>query len=103
MEYTTEPETFKRFGISWTREATSDRERSLREAYLTYETSCGSNGLVSILLLAVVSRRQGAVAEDLQAAADFAEIMLAMKLRKHQDDALEAVHAYLADGGSVWS
>jgi hypothetical protein len=97
------PETFKRFGIDWTREATSDRERSLREAYLTYESSCGQDGLVSILLLAIVSRRQGAVADDLQAAADFAEIILSMKLRKHRDDAMEAVHAYLADGGSVWS
>ena len=97
------PETFKRFGIDWTRESASDRERSLREAYLTYESSCGPDGLVSILLLAVVSQRQGAVANDLQAAADFAEIMLAMKLRKHRDDAMEAVHAYLADGGSLWS
>jgi hypothetical protein len=97
------PETFKRFGINWTREATSDRERSLREAYLTYESSCGADGLVSILLLAIVSRRQGAVADDLQAAADFAEIILSMKLRKHRDDAMEAVHAYLADGGSIWS
>ena len=96
------PETFKRFDIDWTREATSDRERGLREAYLTYESSCGPNGLVSILLLAVVSRRQGSVAQDLQAAADLAEIMLAMKLGKHQDDALEAVHDYLAREGPVW-
>jgi len=44
---------------------------------------------VSILLLASVSRRQGAVAEDLQAAADHAEILLGMKIRKHQHDALE--------------
>jgi hypothetical protein len=53
--------------------------------------------------LAVVSRRQGAVGEDLQAAADFAEIMLAMKLGKHQHDALEMVHDYLALGGPLWS
>ena len=97
------PETFKRFGIDWTRDATSDPERSLREAFLTYESSCGPDGLVSTLLLAIVSRRQGAVAEDLQAAADLAEIILAMKLRKHQDDTLEMVQAYLAQGGSVWS
>jgi hypothetical protein len=97
------PEMFERFGIDWKRDAMSDDERSLREAYLTYETSCGPNGLVSILLLAIVSRRQGAVAEDLQAAADFAEIILAMKLRTHRDQALEAVHAYLAQGGTVWS
>src|ERR1700676_5630556 len=94
---------FERFGIDWKRDATNDSERALREAYLTYESSCGPDGLVSILLLAVVSQRQGAVAKDLQAAADFAEIMLAMKLRKHRDDAMEAVHAYLADGGSLWS
>jgi hypothetical protein len=97
------PETFDRFGIDWKRDAMSDGERSLREAFLTYETSCGPDGLVSILLLAVVCRRQGTVAGDLQAAADFAEIMLAMKLRKHQDDALEAVHTFLANGGTVWS
>ena len=94
---------FERFGIDWKRDATNDSERSLREAYLTYESSCGPNGLVSILLLAVVSRRQGAVAEDLQAAADLAEIMLAMKLGKHRNQALEAVHAYLTQGGTVWS
>jgi len=97
------PKAFERFGIDWTRDATSDQERSLREAFLTYETSCGPNGLVSILLLAVVSRRQGAIAEDLRAAADFAEIMLVMKLRKHQHDALEMIHEYLAQGGTVWS
>ena len=97
------PETFKRFGIDWTRDAASDGERLLREAYLTRETSCGLDGLVSVLLLAVVSHRQGAVAEDLQAAADFAEIILGMKLRKHRDDTLHSVHAYLADHGSVWS
>jgi hypothetical protein len=97
------PETFERFGIDWTRDATTDHERSLREAYLTYESSCGPNGLVSLVLLAVVCGRQGAVAGDLQAAADLAEIMLSMKLRKHRDDALEAVHAYLSDGGTIWS
>jgi hypothetical protein len=97
------PQVFERFGINWTRDATSDRERLLREAYLTRETSCGLHGLISVLLLAVVSRREGAVAEDLQAAADFAEIILGMKLHKHRQDTLEAVHAYLAQGGTVWS
>ena len=97
------PETFERFGIDWTRAAKTKPERSLREAFLTYETSCGSSGLVTVVLLAIVSRRQGAVAEDLQAAADYAEIMLAMQLRKHMDDALTEVHAFLASGGSVWS
>jgi hypothetical protein len=97
------PETFERFGIDWTRDAASNRERSLREAFLTYESSCGPNGLVSLVLLAIVSRRQGAVAEDLQAAADFAEIMLAMQLRKHQDDALAATESQLENHGPLWS
>ena len=96
------PEIFERLGIDWTRDAASERERALREAYLTYERSCGANGLVSILLLAVVSRRRGLVATDLQDAADFAEIMLAMKLRKHRCDAVEAVHACPTHGGTVW-
>ncbi len=97
------PAKFARFGIDWTRQARTEAERSLREAFLTYEASSGPNGLVSILLLAVVSRRQGAVAEDLQGAADHAEILLGMKLQKHQGDALEAVHDYLTHGGAIWS
>jgi hypothetical protein len=97
------PETFERFGINWTRAAASEPERLLREAYLTYETSCGLNGLASLLLLAIVSQRQGAIAEDLQAAAHFAEIMLAMQLRKHQDDALTGVQSYLDSGGTMWT
>jgi hypothetical protein len=52
--------------------------------------------------LAVVSRRQGPAAEDLQAAADHAEILLGIKVRKHQADALDAVQDYLAHGGMVW-
>jgi hypothetical protein len=97
------PEAFKRFGIDWTRDAASDAERTLREAYLTYELSCGQDGLVSILLLAVMSRRQGLVAEDLQAGADFAEIMLVTKLGKHRNDAVEAVNAYVTHGGTGWT
>ena len=97
------PAKFAEFGIDWTRAAQTETERTLREAFLTYETSCGPNGLVSILLLAIVSRRQGSVAEDLQAAADHAEILLGMKLRKHQHDTLDGVHNYLAHGGAVWS
>jgi hypothetical protein len=97
------PAIFQQFDIDWTRNARTEPERSLREAFLTHEASCGPNGLVSILLLAVVSRRQGAVAEDLQAAADYAEVLLMTKLRKHQHDALEAACAYLRDGGAVWS
>ena len=96
------PETFDRFGIDWTKEAKTDAERCLREAFLTYETSCGSSGLISLVLLALVSRRQGAVAADLAAAADFAEVMLAMQLRKHVDHALLAVKSFIESGGSVW-
>ncbi|HEX3465775.1 MAG TPA: hypothetical protein VHS78_17125 [Candidatus Elarobacter sp.] len=96
------PETFVRFGIDWARDAKTERERKLREAFLSYETSCGSSGLVSLVLLALVSRRQGAVAADLAAAADLAEIMLAMQLRKHIDDALEGLHSFLESGGTVW-
>ncbi len=97
------PVKFAEFGIDWTRAARTESERSVREAFLTYESSCGPNGLVSVLLLTVVSRRQGSVADDLQAAADHAEILLGIKLRKHQSDALEAVNDYLARGGTVWS
>jgi hypothetical protein len=95
------PDTFKRFGIDWTRNATTESERTLRESYLKYETSCGPNGLVSVLLLATVSRRQGSVAADLQAAADFSEVILAMKLREHQTNTVEQVHTHLANGGTV--
>ncbi|MDB5071323.1 MAG: hypothetical protein JWM87_2434 [Candidatus Eremiobacteraeota bacterium] len=98
-----QPESFKRFGIDWTRAAASESERQLREAFLTYECSCGPNGLVSVLLLAAVSRRQGIVADDLQSAADHAEVLLGVKLRKHQDDALHSMHAYVREGGIVWS
>lgn len=97
------PERFALVGIDWTRAARTESERSLREAFLTHETSCGPNGLVSVLLLAVVSRRQGSVAEDLQAAADYAEVLLGLKVHKHQCDALGAVHDYVAHGGTVWS
>ena len=90
------PDIFARIGIDWTRGATTEYERLLRETFLAQERSCGMSGLVSLLLLAAVSRRQGAVAEDLQDAADFAEIILAMELRKHQDDTLTAVRSYLA-------
>jgi hypothetical protein len=96
------PETFARVGIDWTRNAKTERERALREAFLTYETSCGPNGAVSLLLLATVSRRQGGVAEDLQAAAALAEIVLAMQMRKHQDDVLETVQSHLREGPPLW-
>ena len=97
------PAKFAQFDINWTRAAQTETERTLREAFLTYETSCGANGLVSILLLAIVSSRQGSVAEDLQAAADHAEILLGTKLWKHQHDTLDAVNEYLTLGGAVWS
>ena len=96
------PEPFARLGIDWTRAATTERERLVREAFLTHETSCGMSGLVSLLLLATVSRRQGAIAEDLKAAADFAEIILAMELRKHQGDTLAEAQSYLETNGPMW-
>lgn len=96
------PDEFANAGIKWTREPLSESERALREAFLTYETSCGHDGLASLLLLAIVSRRQGAVGSDLENAADFAEIMLAMQLRKHQCAVLEMLQAYLADHGPLW-
>jgi hypothetical protein len=95
------PATFDRFGINWTKEPTTDHERSLREAFLDYETCCVPDGLVSVLLLAIVSRRQGSIATDLQAAADFAEIMLVMKSRKHQDDVMDAIQSCLSESGSA--
>ena len=95
------PEPFTRHGIDWTKDPSTERERSLREAYLTYETSCGQHGLASLILLAIVSRRQGAIARDLKDAADFAEIMLAMQLRKHQVNALTFVDTYLAERGRL--
>lgn len=91
------PEPFTRLGIDWTREAASEAERSLRQAYLTYERGCGPNGLVSLLLLAAVSRRQGSVARDLQDASDYSEILLTFKLRTHQNRALEYVQSPAAD------
>jgi hypothetical protein len=96
------PETFAGAGIDWTRDAATERERALREAYLTHESSCGPEGLVSILLLSTVSRRQGAVAEDLQTSADFAEVLLGFKLRKHQDDTLAAANADINESGPLW-
>ncbi len=96
------PAKFAELGIDWTRAARTEPERKLRKTFLTYELSCGPNGLVSVLLLAVVSRRQGSVAEDLQAAADHAEILLGIKLRTHQANALDAVHDYLMNGAMVW-
>jgi hypothetical protein len=97
------PDTFARLGIDWTRAARSERERLVRETFLTQETSCGTSGLVSVLLLAAVSRRQGAVAEDLQGAADFAEVMLAMQVRKHQDDTLALAQSYVDSNDPLWS
>lgn len=97
------PGIFVRVGIDWTRAATTERERALREAYLTYESSCGPEGLVALLLLATVSRRQGAVAEDLQGAADHAEILLVFKMRPHQDEALKRVQTYLTESNPLWT
>ena len=65
-------------------------------------SSSGTSGPVSLLLLAIVSRRQGAIAPDLQYTADLAEIMLSMKLRQHQCDVLEMVQAYVSENGPFW-
>jgi hypothetical protein len=81
-------ESFERHGIDWTKPPSTEHERVLREAFLTHESSCGPKGLASLILLALVVRRQGSVAGDLAYAADLAEIMLSMTLRTHQDDAL---------------
>ena len=94
---------FARLGIDWPRDAATERERLLREAFLTEESSCGTSGLVSLLLLAVMCRREGAVAADLAVAADFAEVTLAMELRKHQDDVLSDARSYVEAGGPAWS
>ncbi|MEA2721257.1 MAG: hypothetical protein QOJ39_3121 [Candidatus Eremiobacteraeota bacterium] len=97
------PEPFERLGIDWTRDASSDRERAVREAFLTYESSCGANGLVSLVLLALVSNRQGKAAQVLQAAADFAEFMLAMQMRRHLGGALDLVNSYVTECGALWN
>ncbi|HEY0395728.1 MAG TPA: hypothetical protein VGD01_14615 [Candidatus Elarobacter sp.] len=65
-------------------------------------SSCGPNGLVSLLLLATVARRRGSVATDLHDAADHAEIWLAIKLRTHVDDVLRGVAAHLESGDPLW-
>ena len=93
-------ETFQEHGIDWTKPAATERERPLREAFLTYESSCGPGGLTSLVLLALVSRRQGAVAEDLQYSADLAEVMLAMKLREHQREAVTLAASRTCEGAS---
>jgi hypothetical protein len=93
---------FANVGIDWTREPLREDERILRETFLTYESSCGMHGLGSLLLLAIVTRRQGVPARDLQNAADFAEVMLAMQLRKHQCDVLQMARDYLAGRGPLW-
>ena len=89
-------------GIDWTREARSDRERVLREAYLTYESSAGTSGLVSLLLLGIVTRRQGAIAADLEYVANRAEIILSMKLRQRQCDVLKMLAEYVSESGPLW-
>jgi hypothetical protein len=95
-------ETFQQHGIDWTKPAATERERALREAFLTYETSCGPDGLASLLLLAMVSRRQGGVAEDLQYAADLAEIVLSIRLREHQNNAFALMRSHLFKHSTVW-
>ncbi|MBV8370239.1 MAG: hypothetical protein JO036_15140 [Candidatus Eremiobacteraeota bacterium] len=93
---------FDKAGIDWTREPCSDAERTLREAYLTYESSAGTSGLISLLLLGIVSRRQGTIAPDLQYVADRAEIVLSMKLRQRQCDVLNMLAEYVSENGPLW-
>ncbi|HZY96505.1 MAG TPA: hypothetical protein VFE35_05340 [Candidatus Cybelea sp.] len=95
------PETFERLGINWAKEPATEHERSLREAFLDYESCYLPDGLVSVLLLSIVCQRRGSIATDLQAAAEFAEIMLAIKSRKHQDDVMQAIHLCLTERGSA--
>jgi len=94
---------FARLGIDWTRTATTEQERIVREAFLTEEASCGARGLASILLLALKVYRQGSIAEDLHGAAEFAETTLSIKLRQHQDDTLVAAQLYAEAHGPFWS
>jgi hypothetical protein len=49
------------------------------------------------------SRDSGTPADDLQHAADFSEIMLAMQLGKRQSDTLALVEAHVVSGGTLWS
>ena len=93
---------FDQAGIDWTREARSEEERALREAYLTYESSAGTSGLVSLLLLGIVSRRQGPIAADLEYVANRAEIVLSMKLRQRQCDVLKMLAESVAENGPLW-
>ena len=97
-----QPEVFTAHGIDWSRPPLTNDERALREAYLTYESSCGPEGLVSLLLLATVTRRRGPVSQDLQDAADFAEILLATKLGNHRINALKAASLSVSEG-PLWS
>ena len=57
---------------------------------------------MSLLLLGIVSRRQGAVATDLEYVADRAEIILSMKLRQHQCDVLKLLAEYVSENGPIW-
>lgn len=96
-------EQFESHGIDWRRQPATDRERSLRDAYLTYELSCGADGLVSVLLLATVCRRTGTVATDLQSAADRAEDLLGIKLVLHRMRAIETANDAIEDGRLLWT
>jgi hypothetical protein len=46
---------------------------------------------------------KGGLANDLQEAADHAEILLALKLRKHLETALEIAHDQLSEHWPLWS
>jgi hypothetical protein len=54
-------------------------------------------------LLALKVYRQGSIAEDLQGAAEFAEMTLSIELGECQNDMLAAARAYAEVHGPLWS
>jgi len=94
---------FAKRGIDWTRNPESERESELREAYLTYEASRGSNGTLAILVLAWEARRAGLLPRDLEIAEEYVATLASPPLRAHRDDALNAAEAQLAEEGRLWT
>ena len=97
------PTAFAKRGIDWTRNPESERESELREAYLTYEASCGTNGTLSILALAWEARRAGFLPRDLEIAEEYVVTQTAPTLRARHDDALALVEGQLAEDGRLWT
>jgi hypothetical protein len=94
---------FAKRGIDWTRNPESERESELREAYLTYEASAGTNGALSVLILAWEARRAGFLPRDLEIAEEYVATHAAPTLRTRHDDALAFVEAQLAEDGRLWT